>query len=156
MRIPYASVLVDLLFVLVGSAQVWLAWRLPNGIGLSAAEPGPGLFPAIVGALMALSAATHLSLNSRTATAASEVSQEQEGSVMAIVWLVLSLAAYIALLPRVGFVPASLGLTLCTLSIYGMPGWGWRVGTALAITGVAYLVFTRGLGVTMPAAAWFQ
>ena len=70
--------------------------------------------------------------------------------------LVLSLAAYILLLPRAGFVPASVGLTLCTLSIYGMPGWGRRLGTALAITGVAYLVFTRGLGVTMPAASWFN
>ena len=153
MRTPYASVLADLLFVLVGSAQAWLAWRLPNGIGLSAAEPGPGLFPAIVGALMAVSAAAHLSLNRRTVTAASPA---QEGSAMAIVWLVLSLAAYILLLPRAGFVPASVGLTLCTLSIYGMPGWGRRLGTALAITGVAYLVFTRGLGVNMPAASWFN
>lgn len=151
MMARYAAVLADLFFVLLGSAQMALSLRLPNGIGLSAAEPGPGLFPLLVGTLLAIAAAVHLCLNARLALTTSSTAT---GSVMPIVQLVLSLAAYILLLPRVGFVMSSMLLLLATLSIYGMPGHVRRLATACAITGAAYFVFTRGLGVTMPTATW--
>lgn len=153
MKARFAPVLADLLFVLLGSAQVWLSLRLPNGLGLSAAEPGPGLFPMLVGSLMAFAAAMHLCLNWRDMPMASP---RESGSSLAIAGLVLSLAAYILLLPRIGFVLASGLLTVSTLAIYGMPGWGRRVGTAALITAVAELVFTHALGVTLPTATWFK
>lgn len=152
MKARIAPMMADLLFLLIGSAQIWLSLRLPNGIGLSAAEPGPGLFPLLVGSLMGVSAIVHLCLNLRLEHV---TSRGEEGSIISIVQLVLSLAAYIFLLPRAGFLLASLFLTLSTLSIYGMPGFARRVVSAIVITGIAYLVFTRGLGVNMPTASWF-
>jgi Tripartite tricarboxylate transporter TctB family len=153
MKARIAPLIANLLFLFIGSALVWFSLRLPNGIGLSAAEPGPGLFPLIVGSFMCLSAAAHLFLSWRLEHHAST---GEAGSVISIIQLVIALAAYIFLLPRIGFVLASLLLTLCTLSIYGMPGYWRRIGSALVITGISYLVFTQGLGVNMPTAAWFH
>jgi putative tricarboxylic transport membrane protein len=147
------AVLAGLVFLLVGSAQVWLSLRLPNGLGLSAAEPGPGLFPALVGALMCLAATAHLVQSWR---AGRGQAQQAHGAPIDIVLLVLAIAGYILLLPRAGFAVSAFALLLCSLSIYGMPGLWRRVGTAAVATAVAYLVFTKGLGVNMPAATWFN
>lgn len=148
-----AVALADLLFLILGSAQVWLSLRLPNGIGLSAAEPGPGLFPMMVGCLMCVAAAAHLASNANIRL---EGDVASEGSALAVVMLVSAIAGYILLLPRAGFFLSAFALLLCTLSIYGMPGLGRRVGTALLATAMAYGVFTRGLGVSMPTPSWFQ
>ena len=55
-----ASSLAALFFMLLGGAQVWLSFRLPDGLGLSPAEPGPGLFPMLVGSLLLISATSVL------------------------------------------------------------------------------------------------
>ena len=148
-----AAVLAGLVFLLVGSAQVWLSLRLPNGLGLSAAEPGPGLFPALVGALMCLAASAHL-VQSWRATRGEATTPH--GAPIDIALLVLAIAGYILLLPRAGFVISAFALLLCSLSIYGMPGLWRRGATAAVVTAIAYLVFTKGLRVNMPAPSWLS
>ena len=54
-----ARALVALVFLLLGSGQIYLSLHLPGGVGLSIAEPGPGLFPLMVGALMCAAAGGH-------------------------------------------------------------------------------------------------
>lgn len=151
MRARIWVVLADVLFLFLGSAQAWLSLRLPNGLGLSAAEPGPGLFPMLVGVLMCIAASLHLMQNLR---AKFEEGQISEGSNLAIGLLILAIAGYILLLPRAGFAVSACILLLCTLTIYGMPNFLNRLGTALLGTAMAYLLFTKVLGVNMPAAAW--
>ena len=153
MKLRIAAMLADLLFLLIGSVQVWMSLRLPNGgIGLSAAEPGPGLFPMITGSMMCLAAFVHLVQCAR-------INPDDGGTdtgVSAPVWLLaLSIGVYVLLLPRAGFLVSAFLLLLCTLSIYGMPGVWRRAGTALLATILANLVFTKGLSVTMPVPAWF-
>jgi hypothetical protein len=66
------------------------------------------------------------------------------------------IGGFIFLLPRAGFVISAFALLVGTLSIYGMPGWWRRVGTAFAMTAVSYLLFTRGLSVNLPSASWLN
>lgn len=147
------AALLSLVFLLIGSAQVYLSLRLPGGLGISAAEPGPGLFPMLVGGLMCAAAAAHVV---QTLRAQRVDSPQRHGAPIDIVLLVLAIAGYILLLPRAGFVVSAFGLLLSSLSIYGMPGLWRRVATAAAATAVAYLVFTKGLRVNMPSPTWFN
>ena len=147
-----AGLLAGLVFLLIGSGQIYLSLRLPGGLGISAAEPGPGLFPALVGTLMCLAALAHLV---QTWIAERETRSAQKAPVD-IVLLTATLAAYILLLPRAGFVVSAFTLLLGTLSIFGLPGWWRRLLIAAAATAVSYFVFTWGLGVSFPQPSWFN
>lgn len=152
MNARLAGLLSALVFLLIGSGQMFLAMRLPGGLGPNAAEPGPGLFPMLVGSLMCLAACAHLVQTWRVHSDA-----RGDGRLpVDIMLLTATIAGYILLLPRAGFLVSAFLLLLCTLSIYGMPGMGRRAATAAAATGIAYLVFTKGLLVNMPTPTWFN
>ena len=148
-----ASSLAALFFMLLGAAQVWLSFRLPDGLGLSPAEPGPGLFPMLVGSLLLMSATSVLV---QTLAAQRVAESARERFPIDIVLLAAMIGSFIFLLPRAGFVISAFALLVGTLSIYGMPGWWRRVGTASVMTAVSYLVFTRGLSVNLPSASWLS
>ncbi|PHY07445.1 MAG: hypothetical protein CK528_04110 [Alcaligenaceae bacterium] len=148
-----ASALAALFFMLLGGAQIWLSFRLPDGLGLSPAEPGPGLFPMLVGSLL-LTSATSVLVQTLAAQRVAESTRER--FPVDIVLLAALIAGFIFLLPRLGFVVSAFCLLLGTLSLYGMPGWWRRVGTAFVMTAVSYLVFTRGLSVNLPSASWLN
>lgn len=153
MNARFTGLIAGLVFLIIGSGLMYLSPRLAGGLGLSAAEPGPGLFPMMVGAMMALAAVAHLV---QTLAQASEPSESPYRAPRDIVLLVATIAAYIVLLPRAGFFVAAFLLLLGSLSIYDMPGWWRRIGTSVLATAVSYLVFTLGLSVNMPAPTWFN
>lgn len=95
-----SGLLCALFFVLLGGGQMYLATRLPGGLGLNAAEPGPGLFPMMTGALM-LFAATAL-LIQLLQKVPSETDSDDHAP-LDILFLVSAIALYIVLLPRAGF-----------------------------------------------------
>ena len=147
------GLIAGLVFLLIGSGQIYLSLRLPGGLGLNAAEPGPGLFPMMVGSLMCVAAIAHLAQT----WVAQRGEQAKPGRLpVDIALLTATLAAYILLLPRAGFVISSVLLLLGTLSIYGMPGLWRRLATAVIATAVSYLVFKLALGVIMPNPTWFN
>jgi cell division protein FtsW (lipid II flippase) len=149
----FAGLLAGLLFLAIGSGQIFLSLRLPGGLGISAAEPGPGLFPLMVGALMCVAAAAQI------VQAWRDQRREQSGPRRApvdIMLLAATIAGYILLLPRAGFAISAFLLLMGTLSIYGMPGLWRRAATAAAATAVSYLVFTLALRVNMPAPSWLH
>lgn len=148
-----SGLLAALFFLLLGSGQMFLSLRLPGGIGISAAEPGPGLFPLLVGGLMCL-AATALLIQVWADRSASK--GDGHAAPIDIVLLVATIVGYILLLPRAGFAISAFLMLLATLSIYGMPGVWRRVATAAAATLLSHLVFTLALGVKMPEPRWFQ
>ena len=152
MNARLAGLLSALVFLLIGSGQIFFAMRLPGGLGPNAAEPGPGLFPMLVGSLMCLAACAHLV---QTWRAYSDARGDGRWPVD-IMLLTATIAGYILLLPRAGFLVSAFLLLLCTLTLYGMPGLGRRAATAAAATGIAYLVFTKGLLVNMPTPTWFN
>jgi putative tricarboxylic transport membrane protein len=148
-----SGVLAGLVFLLIGSGLIYLSPRLAGGLGLSAAEPGPGLFPMLVGAMMVVAAAAHLV---QTVAQAAEEGESEHRAPRDIVLLVITIAAYILLLPRAGFFIAAFLLLLGCLSIYDMPGWWRRIATSVVATLVSYGVFTLGLNVNMPSPTWFN
>jgi hypothetical protein len=150
-RVP--GLLAGMVFLLLGSGQMLLSLRLPGGIGISAAEPGPGLFPLLVGGLMCFAAVALLI----------QVWQDRSGDRSArhtapidIMLLVATISGYVLLLPRAGFAISAFLLLMGTLSIYGMPGFWRRIATSAAATLVSHLVFTLVLGVNMPEPTWFH
>ena len=148
-----SSVLCALFFVLLGGGQMYLAPRLAGGLGMSAAEPGPGLFPMMTGALMFFSATALLiqMLKNSTAEEAAEYRSPRD-----IIFLVLAIALYIFLLPRAGFFVAAFLLLLGALTIFAMPSIWRRMVTAVLVTLISYGVFTLGLSVNMPNPTWFN
>jgi putative tricarboxylic transport membrane protein len=140
-------------FLLLGSAQVFLSLRLPGGLGISAAEPGPGLFPAVVGTLMAVAASIHLL---QTVMTRGDAEDPVARNPIDIIFLIGTLSAYILLLPRAGFLVSAFLLLLGTLSIFGMPGLIRRAVTSALMTGISYLIFTQALRVNLPAPTWFS
>ena len=153
MNARFAGLIAGLVFLIIGSGLMYLSPRLAGGLGLNAAEPGPGLFPMMVGALMFVAAAAHLV---QTMAQAPEEAESDYRAPRDIALLVTTIAAYIVLLPRAGFFIAAFLLLLGSLSIYSMPGWWRRIATSVAATLVSYLVFTLGLNVNMPAPTWFN
>ena len=148
-----AGLLCGLVFVLLGGGQVDLAPRLPRGLGVNAAEPGPGLFPMMTGALM-LFAATALLIQLLQKAPVEEVTDEH--APRDILFLVTAIALYIVLLPRAGFFVAAFLLLLSALSIFDMPNIWRRLITATLGTVISYGIFTLGLGVKMPDPTWFN
>ncbi len=148
-----SSVLCALFFVLLGGGQMYLAPRLAGGLGMSAAEPGPGLFPMMTGALMFFSATALLiqMLKNSTVEEAAEYRSPRD-----IILLVLAIALYIFLLPRAGFFVAAFLLLLGALTIFAMPSIWRRMVTAVLVTLISYGVFTLGLSVNMPNPTWFN
>lgn len=142
-----------LFFVLLSGGQMYLAPRLAGGLGLNAAEPGPGLFPMMTGALMFFSAAAlliQLLPKVETEEAAAYRSPRD------VVLLVVAIALYIFLLPRAGFFVAAFLLLLGALTIFDMPSIWRRLITAALATVISYGVFTLGLSVNMPNPTWFN
>jgi putative tricarboxylic transport membrane protein len=140
-------------FLLLGSAQVFLSLRLPGGLGISAAEPGPGLFPAVVGTLMAVAASIHLL---QTVMTRDDAEDSVARKPIDMILLIGTLSAYILLLPRAGFLVSAFLLLLGTLSIFGMSGLIRRTVTSALMTGISYLIFTQALRVNLPAPTWFS
>jgi cell division protein FtsW (lipid II flippase) len=107
----------------------------------------------LVGSLLLISATSVLAQT----LAAQRVSESaRDRFPIDIVLLAAMIGGFIFLLPRAGFVISAFALLVGTLSIYGMPGWWRRVGTACAMTAVSYLVFTLGLSVHLPNASWLN
>jgi len=140
-------------FLVIGSGMMFLSPRMAGGLGVSAAEPGPGLFPMLVGALMFIAATAHL-VQTMALTHAEAVPPYR--APRDILLLIATIAGYILLLPRAGFFVAAFLLLLGSLSIYDMPSWWRRIATSAISTLISYWVFTLGLSVHMPTPTWFN
>ena len=148
-----SELLCTLFFVLLGGGQMYLAPHLPGGLGLNAAEPGPGLFPMMTGALMLFAASTLLIQLLKKAQGEED---SDDHAPRDILFLVSSIALYIVLLPRAGFFVAAFLLLLSALSIFDMPNIWRRLITASLGTVISYVIFTLGLNVKMPDPTWFN
>jgi hypothetical protein len=107
------------------------------------ATPGPGVVPLVAGCvLIALSVWQFL-----TAGPATEAGPRPERAPLV---LSVVLAAYAAVLPVLGFVPASAALVFVTARAMGLPGWWRPAALALGVTGICRVLFGTWLGVPLP------
>jgi hypothetical protein len=107
----------------------------------------------IVGSLMFFAAALHLVDILRSSP---EVETTQYRIPKDIIYMVLTIALYIFLLPRAGFFVAAFLLLIGSLSIFEMPGWIQRIATASIATILSFALFTQVLSVKMPTPTWFN
>ena len=136
------------------------------------ATPGPGIVPALAG-LALLGAAIWLFVVAGSVSPARAAGGLPEIRVAPtrpteptlqhpaesaprrpIQWPALLMAGvlvlYAALLPRLGFVASSFALVVVSSRLMGLKGWWRPVALALGVTGAAYLLFARWLGVPLP------
>lgn len=143
---------VGLTGVALGLAYLAEALRYPWG---TAARPGPGLYPVLVGILLALSS-LGVSLEGRR-------HREDRGDVSwprgSARWRVLAALGaslgYVTLLPYVGHPVAGALAIAIVLRTMGMRPW-WLVGSAAVGMALgAYYLFGVLLGVRLPTGVWF-
>lgn len=128
--------------LVVAGMTTWLAW---NNYEMGTLDrPGPGLFPLLVAALMAIASVIAL-IEARGATFGFEP----------IAWRRFGVAATVivggaCLLPILGFLPVALvGTTVLGIMIEGRFHWKIPVTMTLVIFGI-WLVFEHLLGIGLP------
>src|SRR5512137_1281011 len=130
-----------------------MALWMPRGrIG----QPGPGLFPIIVGAFLVLTAAGCLvqaCMTRRTErlTAQSVEAPASEKRQVARVWLLIGfLVLYAVAVQPVGFPIALMLFLAASIWIFGYRKWLPTLGIAAALTALSYLTFVVWLKVPLP------
>lgn len=136
------------MFLVIGAGQFYMALGLPRG---TLAEPGPAVFPLLVGVLMS---AASLACLVRTLVERDPVRFDLRTDAVRPAVLVAALAVFLLLLPRVGFVLPSLLLQVVTLQVFGMRGVWRRLAVAAVTTAAAVLLFETLLGVQFPTPTW--
>lgn len=118
-------------------------------------DPGPGLYPLVVGALLLLG----------SIGAAVEVVVAPSGDAVAwpvgaargrMIALVAASLGYVLLLPYIGHPLAGTVVTLVALELMGQRGWPLKIGLALAVGLGSHYLFAVVLGVPLPRGIWFD
>ncbi|MBI4241014.1 MAG: tripartite tricarboxylate transporter TctB family protein [Candidatus Rokubacteria bacterium] len=125
------------------------AARIPLG---STEQPGPGLFPVLVGAfLLAVGVAFLLQClrEGRAAVALPAAGARRRVGVVGV-----ALSAFCLLLPWVGYTVTALGLVIVLLRVFGMARWTLTAAVAIVATAASYYLFAVILGVPLPAGLW--
>lgn len=143
-----AGLAAAVMFFLIGGGQIYLALDLSPG---TLAEPGPGLFPLLVGTLMG--AASLLCVWPAIAER-NPVKFDLRGDATRLTALVAAFVVFILLLPRIGFILPSMLLQSVTLQVFGMRGLWRRLAVAFVITVAAVLIFETLLAVRFPTPSW--
>jgi putative tricarboxylic transport membrane protein len=136
---------------LLGIIYLAATFRYPLG---TARQPGPGLYPLIVGGLLLLSSsATAWQIRSM---ATRDIEWPQGAGRWRTGAILLAIFAYIVLLPDFGH-PIASALTIF-ISLQALGGLRWPTKILLAVfLGVAsFYLFNNLLGVPLPGRIWFR
>ncbi|MBM3606804.1 MAG: tripartite tricarboxylate transporter TctB family protein [Alphaproteobacteria bacterium] len=130
------------LLALTGMAVAGYAWSSYD-IG-SLRRIGPGFFPVTLGVLLA-------GLGALIAIPAIR----RPGQPRPIAWpetvaVVAALLAFGLLLERLGILLTTVATVLIATTVAPRPGIGWRLVLTLAVTALVWLVFVRGLSMSLP------
>jgi putative tricarboxylic transport membrane protein len=129
-----------LLAVAVGIAVAFGARDL--GVG-SLTDPGPGLWPLVVSAVLVITGAV---VAARPGDDAEAIGRDAWTVVVACVTLV----AYTAVIRVVGFELPTIALLAMWMRVFGGEPWRTTVAVSVGVTVVVYLVFILALGVALP------
>lgn len=115
------------------------------------ARVGPQIFPVIIAVGTALAGAALMWNALRGRADADEFSANEATDWKAVALIGAGLIAHMNLLKPLGFVPAGIVLFMCVALAFGSRIYArdLTVGAALALA--AYIGFTRGLGLQLPA-----
>lgn len=146
LRLPVATALAFLAGSILFLSQ---AARLPLG---TAEQPGPGLFPVLVGAFLLAVGVAFLLQCLREGRAA--VLLPAAGACRRVGVIGVALSIFCLLLPWVGYAVTALGLVIVLLRVFGMARWTLTAAVALVATAASYYLFAVILGVPLPAGVW--
>jgi putative tricarboxylic transport membrane protein len=120
----------------------------------TAAQPGPGFYPFIVGILWLLSS-LGLALEARTKEERALVSWPQGVAFFRIIAIVGSLLFYVILLPVLGHVIVAAVVILVALQAMGGLRWQFRIALTILLTLGSYYLFDVLLEVPLPRGVFF-
>jgi putative tricarboxylic transport membrane protein len=123
---------------------------LRSGTDVGPLARGGGLFPALVGAGLALIVVALL-VEARRRRATQPSHERETGNVRGVAWIVLGAIVTLLLLERVGFVVTATLLFALTARGFGSAGWFRNFAIGLAFALAVYMIFTRGLSLALPA-----
>ena len=137
--------------MLLAVAYLAEAMRYPRG---TMAQPGPGLFPLAVGALM-LIAALGTGLEARSRKTWEEMDWPRGLDALRVLGVLAASLGYVLLLPHLGHPVAGTLVTLAVLQMMQFRGWVVRLTLSLVIGLGSYYLFAVLLGVPLPTGIWF-
>ena len=137
--------------MLLAVAYLAEAMRYPRG---TMAQPGPGLFPLAVGALL-LIAALGTGLEARSRKTWEEMDWPRGLDALRVLGVLAASLGYVLLLPRLGHPVAATLVTLVVLQMMQFRGWVVRLTLSLVIGLGSYYLFAVLLGVPLPTGIWF-
>jgi len=112
---------------------------------------GPRAFPQLLGAGLIL-AAILLFVETLKRSPPAEGAAAAAGSHWGVVaFVTVWTGAYFLLFEALGYVVASTAYLLVLMAVFNRGRWAMNVATAVLFSAVTYWVFTRQLGVTLPA-----
>jgi putative tricarboxylic transport membrane protein len=136
--------------LLLGGLYLAEAMRYPRG---ALAQPGPGLFPLLVGSLLLLSSAG-IGAEAFFTREGRPVDWPAGAGLWRLITVGLATLAYTIVLPYAGHPLAGSLLVLTVLRVMGLRRWGVAVLLALAAGLGSYYLFGVLLGVPLPAGFW--
>lgn len=116
----------------------------------SYATVGPGVFPLIVGCGLVLVGIGLMSQALRGAWRVTWMQADDASPRPKLLLVAAALLLDVALLQPLGFVLASSVLFVCVTRAFGSRRLALDAPIGLLFTGTIYLIFTRGLGVSLP------
>ncbi|MBI2205817.1 MAG: tripartite tricarboxylate transporter TctB family protein [Candidatus Rokubacteria bacterium] len=117
------------------------------------AQPGPGLYPVLVGCLLILGS-VGIALEATLRPTGGHIDWPVGRARWRLMAILLPSLAYVLLLRYLGHPVAGTLLTLAVLHAMGMRRWPVKIVIALAVGGISHYVFTVVLGVPLPAGFW--
>jgi putative tricarboxylic transport membrane protein len=136
-------------------AQARIAGLAALAVGIAAAlgardlgpgsltDPGPGLWPLVVSAVLVITGAA-------VAVRPGDDAEPIGRDAWAVVVACLSLVAYTAVISAVGFELPTIVLLAFWLRVLGGERWRTTVAVSVGVTVVVYAVFILALGVALP------
>jgi hypothetical protein len=145
-RLARPGVIGGALALAIGAWVMAEALSYPMG---TARRMGPGYFPTLLGALMAvMGAALALSVLLRDEAARDE---DERPDPRALISILAGLAAFALLLPRAGLVPAVVGLVVIAAQGSGQMRPVGALALAVFLAALSWAIFRLGLGLPLPA-----
>ncbi len=142
--------LVGGLFWLAFSSVIVFAGSIRGNIG-TFHYPGPGFMPFWAGVILGALALVVLATNGRTRRGETGIRSLWTGKKWGnAFWIAVSLFAYAALLPLLGYLIATFGLMALMFSLGGKQRWLLQGAGALATSVITYLLFCSWFEVQLP------
>ena len=146
------NIIAALVLIVCGLSYLYLTWGLPTRSLPN--TPGPSFFPWIITViLLALSSAMlfqAIASGGGPAAIMEKDSAVDNDDRRRAIWALGAFIAYVALLPKLGFIIATAPFFAFQMILFGERRPLFVLIGALAMTGILYLLFRHGFGIFLP------